>query len=96
MTVKKTLQDLYYGRIDGLEPPVKQIPGYLKARQKVTKSADKLERELNKEQKKLFIEYSDSRTGLEVCMGQADFIHGFRTGARLMAEVFSEAPEKDT
>lgn len=94
--MKKALKDLYYGKINGLGIPLDKMPRYREAQSQLCQVEKKLQKRLDKEGMSLLSQYSDLEVEMEVLMGQADFIHGFRTGARLMAEVFSEAPEKDT
>lgn len=92
--MKKALKDLYYGRIDGLSMPLEKVPQYRKAQHKAAEIAETLKKHLDKEEKRLLMQYSDLHCEMETRMGQADFIHGFRVGARMMAEVFCDLPDK--
>lgn len=53
-----------------------------------------MEKRLTAKQKEIFNEYSDLRTEEECWMGQADSLHGFRMGVKLMAEVFCEKQDQ--
>lgn len=92
--MSKTLNDLYYGNLDTLESGAEKIPEYRKAERKKKRVREELEEQLGAKEKKLFHKYSDLRTQEECYMGQADFLHGFRMGIKLMAEIFCENQEK--
>lgn len=92
--MSKTLNDLYHGKLDTLESGAEKIPAYREAARKKEKAREKLEKHLTAKQKEFFNKYSDLRTEEECYMGQADFLHGFRTGVKLMAEVFCEKQDK--
>jgi len=85
-----TLNDLYHGKLDTLQSGAEKIPAYREAARKREKVREELEEQLSAKEKELFREYSDLRTEEECYMGQADFLYGFRTGVKLMAEVFCE------
>ena len=93
--MKKTLTDLYFGKLDGLGLAVNEIPGYREVQSKASRIGKKISKHLDKEGQALFFQYSDLQVEMEVLMSQADFIHGFCMGARLMAEVFGKMPETE-
>lgn len=84
------LTELFYGNINPDTISIDDRPGYRKAMQLLVQNERDLLPLLNEESKCLFHRFSEAYAELNNLVALQNFSYGFRLGASLLAEVFTE------
>ncbi len=84
------LEELYYGNISIAERAIKKGSEYDRLIKVGIEFENKLMKSMNKQQKELFENVFTTRFEQEDIMLTETFVEGFRLGAQIMLEVFSE------
>ena len=87
-------QDLYYGRINAIETPIKNLYK-TKEFKEMDDSYNKLYECLSSEQKKLFDEYWFNESGFSGLQNELAYIKGFKTGMLLIIGLLDFDPTKN-
>ncbi len=91
---EKLIRELYHGNI---QPNAKMIVNgseYQKAQFMFSETIDKLEKSLNEQEKVLLEQLTDSFNTLNCIGSEENFVDGFKTGARIMLEIFEKDDEQ--
>ena len=86
----KILEELWYGNIEPTEYDTSACREYKQLLEQVCRKEEILQATLGKEQKALFIQYTDSVNQYHAITDCMLFQNSFRLGARMMLEVMEE------
>lgn len=83
------LEELYYGNISPSEKFVKKGSEHHKLSLEILKLEDELYKTLNKEEKCLYEQISETRCKQEDIVGMELFSEGFEVGSKIMLEILT-------
>ena len=86
----KILEELWYGNIEPTEYDTASCREYKQLLEQVCRKEEILQATLGKEQKALFVQYTDSVNQYHAITDCMLFQNSFRLGARMMLEVMEE------
>ena len=89
------LEDLYVGDIRPNERSFKRNSQYAKALDEVVKAGDALTDDLTEAQKALFEDYMTAQREVNILTDCETFCYGFKVGAKIMLDVFTEGQMKE-
>ncbi len=94
MQKEKILSDLYNGKLNTSTHKIMYGSEYQKVMDKLSKLKNQLMDQLEDERKKLFEEFVSTQMHLSIIDSEERFTYGFRLGAKLIIEIFSQDDEQ--
>ena len=85
-----TLENLYNGNINFVDKSIKRGSEYDRLTRVLSELEDKLRENINTQEQQIYEEILKTRFEQEDIMLTETFVDGFRLGAQIMLEVFSE------
>lgn len=90
MQKEKILSELYHGNINPVAKSIVQGSAYQKAMHQLSDLEEKLRAQLDEDQKKLLEDFITAQGELNYISGEERFTDGFRTGAKIILEIFEK------
>ena len=88
--MRQTLEDLYYGNITPGEQQMAPNSELKRAADRVTRFESQLTERLDGDGQEILAKLIESKDEIENITALENFIHGFRLGARIMAECMDD------
>ncbi len=84
------LEELYFGNINPNSKQFIRGSDFDKAMQKIATNEDKLTKQLNDEDKRLFMDFCNTQNEINSITAIEYFNDGFRLGAKIIMEIMSD------